>query len=201
MAVWLEYWSNAKHSFYTHWAIFYVYLQTQKTCHVMIPKAPNYFVLLSLSTLCLSYFSCKEDDKKTDVVPIEISFKKEGVLFLKKAETDSIIKTIDIEIADDDYQKQTGLMYRNSMETHQGMLFVFDKEEYKSFYMKNTKIPLDIIYINSNKKIVNIQKNTKPFDETSLPSEAPVKYVLEINAGLSDQWNLQAGDKIDYFAN
>jgi uncharacterized membrane protein (UPF0127 family) len=67
--------------------------------------------------------------------------------------------------------------------------------------MKNTKIPLDIIYINADKKIVSIQKNAKPLDETSLPSEAPAKYVLEINAGLSDQWNLQSGDKIDYFEN
>src|SRR5690606_41890988 len=58
-------------------------------------------------------------------------------------------------------------------------LFVFENEEYKSFFMKNTKIPLDIIYINADKKIVSIQKNAKPFDETSLPSEAPAKYVLE----------------------
>jgi len=161
----------------------------------------KYIVLLSFGTLGLSNISCKEDDKKLDVTPIEISFKKEGVLFLKKASNDSILKTIDIEIADDDYQTQTGLMYRNSIETHQGMLFVFDKAEYKSFFMKNTKIPLDIIYINADKKIVNIQKNAKPFDETSLPSEAPAKYVLEINAGLSDLWNLQSGDKIDYFVN
>jgi uncharacterized membrane protein (UPF0127 family) len=67
--------------------------------------------------------------------------------------------------------------------------------------MKNTKIPLDIIYINADKKIVSIQKNAKPFDETSLPSEAPAKYVLEINAGLSDKWNLESGDNMDYFEN
>lgn len=167
----------------------------------MIVKTPNYIILFSLSALFISNVSCKDENKKPKVTPIEISFKKEGVLFLKKAETDSIIKTIDIEIADDDYQTQTGLMYRNSMDTHQGMLFIFDSEEYKSFYMKNTKIPLDIIYINANKKIVSIQKNTKPFDEASLPSEAPAKYVLEINAGLSDEWYLQSGDKIDYFEN
>ena len=167
----------------------------------MMIKTPTYITLLSLSTLCLTNISCKDDTKKPEVTPIEISFKKEGVLFLKKASNDSIIKTIDIEIADDDYQTQTGLMYRNSMDTHQGMLFVFENEEYKSFFMKNTKIPLDIIYINADKKIVSIQKNAKPFDETSLPSEAPAKYVLEINAGLSDQWNLQSGDKIDFFEN
>ena len=64
--------------------------------------------------------------------------------------------------------------------------------------MKNTKIPLDIIYIGDKLQIVSFQKNAKPFDETSLPSEAPAKYVLEINAGLSDEWQLEIGDKIDF---
>ncbi|MEO6346361.1 MAG: DUF192 domain-containing protein [Aquaticitalea sp.] len=127
-----------------------------------------------------------------------IIFKKEGELTLKKVKSDSIIKALDIEIADDDYQTQTGLMYRESMEDNQGMLFVFPIADYHSFYMKNTLISLDIIYIDSNKKIVSIQKNAKPLDETSLPSSAPAQYVLEINAGLSDAWNLEVGDYIDY---
>lgn len=164
-------------------------------------KIPHIILLTTVSTLSLGLLSCKDDSKKKDTAPVEIPFKKEGVLFLRKAENDSIIKTIDIEIADDDYQTQTGLMYRNSMETLQGMLFVFDKEDYKAFYMKNTRIPLDIIYIDADKKIVSFQKNAVPHDETSLPSGVPAKYVLEINAGLSDQWNLQPGDKIDYFTN
>ena len=62
----------------------------------------------------------------------------------------------------------------------------------------NTKIPLDIIYINDQMEIVSFQKNTKPFDETSLPSDAPAKYVLEINAGLSDSWQLEMNDKIEF---
>ena len=64
--------------------------------------------------------------------------------------------------------------------------------------MKNTKIPLDIIYIDEDKTIVSFQKNAKPFDETSLPSNAPAKYVLEVNAGLSDQWQLEVGDSIEF---
>ena len=64
---------------------------------------------------------------------------------------------------------------------------------------KNTKIPLDLIYINENKHIVSFQKNAKPYDESSLPSELPAKYVLEINAGLVDSWHLNVGDSIYYF--
>lgn len=162
----------------------------------------RYLKIITVSTLvmfCLVNSSCK-DEKKT-VKPVVINFTKEGELTLKKASNDSIIKSIDIEIADDDYQTQTGLMYRDSMEDHQGMLFVFPEAELHNFYMKNTKIALDIIYIDADKKIVNIQKNAQPLSENSLPSSAPVQYVLEINAGLSDQWGLEAGDKIEYSSN
>jgi uncharacterized membrane protein (UPF0127 family) len=143
-------------------------------------------------------FNCKDNKPTTIEDTVIISFKKEAILSIKKADSDSIIKTLDIEIADDDYKIQTGLMYRTQMEANQGMLFVFPDEDFRSFYMKNTKIPLDIIYIGANKTIVSVQKNAKPFDETSLPSEAPAKFVLEINGGLFDQWQLEVGDSIDF---
>lgn len=162
----------------------------------------RWFKILTVSIIGLFFLlssSCKED-KKT-VQQVVINFKKEGELTIKKSSNDSIIKTIDIEIADDQYQTQTGLMYRDSMEDNQGMLFVFPEAELHSFYMKNTKIALDIIYIDADKKIVSIQKNAVPFSENSLPSNAPAQYVLEINAGLSDQWNLESGDEITYTTN
>lgn len=153
------------------------------------------FVISGIIFLNIS--SCK-DDKKQTVKPVVISFEKEGELKLLKASSDSIIKTINIEIADDDYQTQTGLMYRDYMKDNEGMLFVFPDSRQRSFYMKNTRIPLDIIYINENKRIVSFQKNAKPFDETSLPSNASAKYVLELNAGLSEQWNLEIDDTINF---
>ncbi|QNK79009.1 DUF192 domain-containing protein [Winogradskyella undariae] len=145
-----------------------------------------------------SFSSCKEENKTKSIDKVEVNFTKEGTLTLKKATSDSIIKTIDIEIADDEYTTQTGLMYRTELETNQGMLFMFPDSQMRSFYMKNTKIPLDIIYIDENKTIVSFQKNAKPMDETSLPSEAPAKYVLEIYGGLSDVWNLNVGDTISF---
>lgn len=143
-------------------------------------------------------YSCKKDKQRSKVTKIEITFKKEGELSVLKASNDSLIKQINIEIADDDYQTQTGMMYRKSMQDNQGMLFVFPDSQYRYFYMRNTEIALDIIYIDENKTIVSIQKNAKPFDETSLPSEGPAKYVLEINAGLTTEWNLEKGDKIQF---
>ncbi len=149
------------------------------------------------SGFILNLSSCKKNKKV--IKQTEVTFKKEGELTIYKS-IDSTEVKLDIEIADTDFDIQTGLMYRNSMDTNQGMLFVFDDVKERFFYMKNTKIPLDIIYINDNKKIVSFQKNAKPFDESSLPSNFPAKYVLEINAGLVDTWPLSVGDSINYTA-
>lgn len=149
------------------------------------------------AAMCLlTIYSCKEE-KKT-VKQTEVTFTKEADLTIFKIATDSTEISLDIEIADTDYDIQTGLMYRNSMEPNQGMLFVFDDEEERYFYMKNTQIPLDIIYLGTNRKIVSFQKNAKPFDESSLPSNFPAKYVLEVNAGMVNTWQIKEGDSISY---
>lgn len=139
--------------------------------------------------------SCDQKVKKSISITKEINFSKEGELTLRKT-NDSIFKTLDIEIAQTDYETQTGLMYRKSMEEHQGMLFIFQEEQPRSFYMKNTEFSLDIIYINKKKEVVSIQKNTIPYDKNSLPSGEPVLYVLEIKAGLSDRWGIENGDSV-----
>lgn len=161
-------------------------------------------ILISAAVIgsTLFFYNCK-DAPKSDGTSLtkEITFTKEGELQLLKAENDSIIATLDIEIADDEYQTQTGLMYRRSMAKNHGMLFVFEDMLLRSFYMKNTEFALDIIYLNSEKKIVSIQKNAKPFDEASAPSESPAQYVLEVNAGLSDKWKLEKGDRIKFTRN
>jgi len=104
-------------------------------------------------------------------------------------------------LAEDEYETQTGLMHRSSLQNNQAMLFIFPDVKMRSFYMKNTLISLDIIYLDEAKKVVSIQKNAKPMDETSLPSTAPAKYVLEINGGLSNQLNIVEGDSISFSKN
>ena len=157
-----------------------------------------YTIALIVSTLLLT--NCVEK-KETKVLTKKVTFKKEGDLKLIKAESDSILANLQIEIADNEYETQTGLMYRKSMEEGQAMLFIFEDEIRRSFYMKNTEFALDIIFINMNKEIVSIQKNAQPLDYTSLPSDAPAMYVLEINAGLSDKWGLTPGDIIEWTTN
>lgn len=138
--------------------------------------------------------SCKQKaPENINTVP---DFRKDGTLWLLNAAESDTLQQLEIEIADDEFEIQTGLMYRPAMQENRGMLFVFKRPEPHAFYMKNTLIPLDIIFIDSNKQIVNIHKNAHPLDESSLPSEGPVQYVLEINGGLSERWGLKKGDKI-----
>jgi len=156
-------------------------------------------ILLALSSLLLLVSSCKEDQKSIN--PITIEFKKEGELSVYKGTSDSLITSFDIEIADNDYETQTGLMHRQSMANNNAMLFIFPDMRMRSFYMKNTLLSLDIIYLDDKKNIISIQENAKPLDETSLPSGTPAQYVLEINAGLSKQWSITPGDRIEFTKN
>lgn len=150
--------------------------------------------ILVFSLAAIFFISCKEENKTS--VKIEQKFKKEGTLQIHK---DSLVViSLDIEIADDEYERQTGLMHRASLEENQGMLFIFEEESPRSFYMKNTYIPLDILFINAENKIVSFTENAEPTDETSLPSNAPAKYVLEINGGLIERWGLEIGNEISF---
>jgi len=155
------------------------------------------WIAVVLLSMMLQSYSCKETSENKSLTK-EVTFTKEGKLTLLKATNDSIVAMLDIEFAETDYEIQTGFMYRKAIQNDHGMLFIFENEIRMSFYMKNTEFALDIIFINSDNEIVSIQKNAKPFDKTSLPSDAPAKYVLEINAGLSNHWGLEAGDMIKF---
>ncbi|MBT8321405.1 MAG: DUF192 domain-containing protein [Eudoraea sp.] len=167
----------------------------------MPAKLSLFAVSLRICVICSVLFSaltsCKEEPKKAiDTEPI--SFVKEGELEIYRSESDSLLTRLDIEIAESDYEIQTGLMYREQMDASEAMLFIFPNADFHSFYMKNTLIPLDIIFIDDQLRIVNIKKNAAPFDEAGIPSGLPVQYVLEVNAGLSTSWELQPGDRIVY---
>lgn len=104
-----------------------------------------------------------------------------------------------VAIADDDHERAAGLMQVNHIDDDEGMLFVFDDENVRTFWMKNTIIPLDMIFIDSGFRIVSIQKNAVPCTAgpcPTYPSVLPVMYVLEINGGLADEKNINAGDVV-----
>jgi len=128
----------------------------------------------------------------------EVTFTKEGSLDIFKKESDSLAVQLHIEFAESEYETQTGLMYRKGMEDNQAMLFIFPDVSMHSFYMKNTAFPLDIIFIDEDLNITSFQENAQPFNENGLSSKVPIKYVLEVNAGLVQDWLLEVGDRIEF---
>lgn len=132
-----------------------------------------------LAVLCLVLSSCAADEPTKKVCIKDIC--------------------VQAEIADSEAKKTRGLMYRESLAWESGMLFIFDEEALHSFWMKNTLIPLDMIWIDSDKNIVDITQNALPCKEQqeckSIIPTAEVKYVLEVNSGFSEKNKIEVGDK------
>ena len=99
--------------------------------------------------------------------------------------------------ADDEGERTKGLMFVKNLPKNQGMLFVFPDEEPRSFWMKNTFIPLDMIFFDSTFKIQNIVKHAKPHDTTPTEPSEPCKYVLEVHAGFVDENGVVVGDEVE----
>ena len=159
-------------------------------------------IIFSIVVVELYFYVVKNKlDKPIEISPgkpYEPQFKKEGELFFIKRENQDTLVQIDIEIASDDYDRAQGLMYRRSMADSVGMLFIFDKEEPQSFWMRNTHISLDILYINKQYEIVTIQKYTQPLSDVGIPSFNPAMYVIETKAGFCDKNKIKEGDRIYY---
>lgn len=105
------------------------------------------------------------------------------------------------ELAVTDAERARGLMFRKSLLPEEGMLFVFDREDYYGFWMKNTLISLDIIWLDKNKIIVHIEKNVPPCSKDPCPSyepNFPSSYVLELQAGSVERIGLKLGDRLDW---
>lgn len=125
-------------------------------------------------------------------------FKKEGELFFQPASGGKAIAKIDIERAETEVERAQGLMFRKSMDEDKGMLFLFERSEPQSFYMRNTYIPLDIMFVDENNVITTIHENTKTLNDNSLPSNGPAKYVVEVNGGYAKRHGIKVGDKISW---
>ncbi|MCH8478058.1 MAG: DUF192 domain-containing protein [Wenzhouxiangella sp.] len=104
-----------------------------------------------------------------------------------------------VEIADTDETRTRGLMFRDELANNRGMLFIFSRDEPRSFWMRNTRIPLDIIYIDSDWRVVSIVHNARPCRTRqcpSYPSTGPARYVLEVTAGHAQRLGLAPGDEV-----
>ncbi|HHM21475.1 MAG TPA: DUF192 domain-containing protein [Bacteroidetes bacterium] len=128
----------------------------------------------------------------------EPTFTKERELSIISSKTGKVIRRIDIEKAENDQERTIGMMFRKSMPDTRGMLFLFDRPAPQSFWMKNTLIPLDIIFIDENKKITTIHPYATPRSESPLPSNGDAQYVLEVRGGFCNDYGINIGDIVEW---
>jgi len=111
------------------------------------------------------------------------------------AETSAGEARFSIEIADNDSNRSAGLMFRRVMPDDRGMLFVFEQTRRVAFWMKNTPLPLDLIFIGEDGRVATIKQGV-PFSEASISSGVPVRFVLEVKAGTAQKAGIVAGDRL-----
>jgi hypothetical protein len=158
---------------------------------------PVYKVASVILFIALVLFLIFSNLLKKKEVNTDYMFKKNGTLTFIDS-VGNVKSKIDIQIADNDFDRELGLMFRKHMEENQGMLFIFPQDTIQNFWMHNTYIPLDMIFINSNMTIVTIQHATKTLSNQTYASTAPAQYVLEVNLNFSKKFNIQVGDKISW---
>ena len=105
-------------------------------------------------------------------------------------------RSFTLEVADTEATREHGLMKRDSVPEDHGMIFVFDADEPRDFWMKNTRIPLDIAYVDSTGRVVSVHQ-MKPYDLSATPSAAPAKYAIELNLGMLEKSGVKPGDRLD----
>ena len=137
-----------------------------------------------------------------------------GVLFLVSAvaalaacdETRATLRwdggtaSFSVEIADDFQERAQGLMFREHMARSAGMLFVYERPQPVSFWMRNTLIPLDILFFDETGVLVKAHENAEPLNETSINGGGAIQYVLEINAGLVERMNIGADAQLQHLS-
>ena len=103
-----------------------------------------------------------------------------------------------VELASTEAQRARGLMYRNHLDPDAGMLFLFPEAAPLAFWMKNTLIPLDMFFIDHDRRILGIVENATPETETPRRVDGDSQYVLEVGGGLSKQWGVMAGSTVEF---
>jgi uncharacterized protein len=113
-------------------------------------------------------------------------------------ETSGRTVRVEVEVVKTPEARALGLMYRKELPAQQGMLFVFEQEAVQSFWMKNTYIPLDMIFIDKKRRVVGIVHDAAPMTTTSRQVDAPSSYVLEVNAGFAKNNGIQSGAAVSF---
>ena len=106
--------------------------------------------------------------------------------------------TVAVEVANTGAQRQLGLMYRKHLDDNAGMIFIFPEAAQRNFWMRNTPIPLDMIFADSGGRVIGIVANAEPFSDKLLGVEGNSAYVLEVNGGFCAKNGIKPGDRLDF---
>jgi len=135
------------------------------------------------------------------VVIVGSAFGVSAILSQNKYKTVEVAgHTLKVEVADEDEERRRGLCCRDSLNSDSGMLFVYDEPGFYPFWMKDTRIPLDIIWVSSSKKIVHIEESVLPssYPSQSFVSPKPAQYILETNASWAEVNDITIGDTVQF---
>ena len=158
----------------------------------------SFIILLATLLILFAFLSCGDDTRNLDEQNNEdggrlLEYSAE-VSFIK-SESDTI-SVIDVAVADDTRSRTEGLMNVLELPNENGMLFIFENEQPRSFWMANTPLSLDIIFVDSEMNIVRIHRNTQPYSQESIKSDEPARFVVEVNAGYTLDRDIREGMNI-----
>lgn len=155
-----------------------------------MPSLPHLSLLLCLALLGAA---CSSDDSTSGSG--EQGVQSEGHLAFVQPNGDTL-RTIEIEIADSGDERERGLMRRRSLGYDRGMLFIFDEVDTSGMWMKNTPLPLDIVFVAPDSQVINIARRTTPFSQKTIKPTAPKKFVVEVRAGFADRFGLNNNARV-----
>ncbi len=144
---------------------------------------------LVLSSVVILLLGCQTETESSTSTARELIIEDTLEFILKDGQS----LPLEVALADDNDERAAGLMYIRSMDENQGMLFVFEDEQPRSFWMANTPLALDMLFVNESYEIVTIHRNTQPFSQRNFTSEIPAKYVIEVNGGYTIRHDIQEG--------
>jgi len=147
-----------------------------------------------LSSAC-SQAPKKSNTKNTDDRSRSLEYVR-TVSFISAA--GDTLSSVEVAVADEDSERNQGLMDVRDLPQSKGMLFIFEQNQPRSFWMANTPLSLDIIFVNENMEIVRIHHSTQPFSENNFESGQPAKYVVETNAGYCIAHDIQEGMQVRF---
>lgn len=137
----------------------------------------------------------KSNTKNTEESGRQLTYERSVSFLTSDGDT---LSTVEVAVADEGPERNQGLMDVRDLPKSKGMLFIFEEDEPRSFWMANTPLALDIIFVNADQEIVRIHHSTQPFSEKNFESERPAKYVIETNAGYCVSHDIQEGMRVSF---